>query len=124
MEHRHFVREGAGERYVVALTQLQTLLIQEYGKSRVEKYDTKKTYLRRLYGALRAKSDAVSEAEAIAAARAFSRFMAYKPVKSINRFVADEILEQKDLGEAIRSFPHNSRQSTVWSRTQRSCLSR
>ena len=103
LEHRHFVREGAGERYVVALTQLQTLLIQEYGKSRVEKYDTKKTYLRRLYGALRAKSDAVSEAEAIAAARAFSRFMAYKPVKSINRFVADEILEQKDLGEAIRS---------------------
>lgn len=103
LEHRHFIREGAGERYVVALTQLQTLLIQEYGKSCVERYDTKKAYLRRLYGALRAKSDAVSEVEAIAAARAFSRFMAYKPVKSINRFVADEILEQRDLGEAIRS---------------------
>jgi energy-coupling factor transporter ATP-binding protein EcfA2 len=103
LEQRHFVREGGGEKYIVALTQLQTLLIQEYGKRRVERYDTKKAYLRRLYGALRSKSDAVSEAEAMAAARAFSRFMAYKPVKSINRFVADEILEQKDLGEAIRS---------------------
>ena len=38
------------------------------------------------------------------AAKAFSRFMAYKPVQSINRFVADEILEKKDLGEAVRSI--------------------
>ncbi len=103
LEQKHFVREGAGEKYIVALTQLQTLLIQEFGKRQVERYDGKKTYLRRLYGALRAKTDAVSEAEAVAAARSFSRFMSYKPVKSINRFVADEILEQKDLGEAIRS---------------------
>jgi hypothetical protein len=29
--------------------------------------------------------------------------MAYKPVKSINEFVAQEILERKDLGEAIRT---------------------
>ena len=47
--------------------------------------------------------DAVSEREAMNAARTFSRFMAYKPVKSINGFVAQEILEQKDLGDAIRS---------------------
>ncbi|GGX64414.1 ATP-binding protein [Saccharospirillum salsuginis] len=69
----------------------------------VEKYDTKKQYLRRLYSAIRGRSDAVSEREAINAARAFSRFMAYKPVRSINAFVAQEILEQKDLGEAIRT---------------------
>ncbi len=99
----HFVREAATTKYVVPLPELHTLLIGEFGKRRVEKYETKKAYLRRLYAALRGKSDAVSEAEAMAAARAFSRFMAYKPVKEINRFVADEILEQKDLGEAIRS---------------------
>src|SRR5690349_14984473 len=29
--------------------------------------------------------------------------MAYKPVKSINGFVANEILEEKDLGDAIRT---------------------
>ncbi len=97
------LREDGGERHLVPLTDLQTLLIQEFGKRRVERYDHKKVYLRRLYGALRGKPDSVSEVEAVAAARAFSRFMSYKPVKSINRFVADEILEPKDLGEAIRS---------------------
>ena len=39
----------------------------------------------------------------MAAARAFSRFMAYKPVSGINQFVVEEVLERKDLGEAIRS---------------------
>lgn len=99
----HFVREDKAGKYVVPLDGLQALLIQEFGKRRVEKYDTKKAYLRRLYGALRGRADAVAEQEAVAAARAFSRFMAYKPVQSIDRFVADEILEHKDLGEAIRS---------------------
>ncbi len=99
----HFVREDKAGKYVTPLTELHSLLIKEFGKRRVEKYETKKAYLRRLYAAFRGKADAVPEAEAIAAARAFSRFMAYKPVKSIDRFVADEILEQKDLGEAVRS---------------------
>ncbi|WP_428634957.1 ATP-binding protein [Sedimenticola sp.] len=103
LELSHFVRSDSAGRYVVPLPALQTLLISEFGKRRVEKYETKKAYLRRLYGALRGKSDAVTEAEAIGAARAFSRFMSYKPIKGINRFVADEILEQKDLGEAVRS---------------------
>ncbi|OBS10980.1 ATP-binding protein [Acidihalobacter prosperus] len=98
-----FVREEESGRYVVALSELQTELIRMLGKRRVERYDAKKAYLRRLYGALRGKPDSVTETEAVAAARAFSRFMAYKPVKSIDRFVAEEILEPKDLGEAIRS---------------------
>ncbi len=99
----HFVRGADAQRYVVPLERLQTLLITEFGQRAVEKYDTKKGYLRRLYGALRGRSDAVTEQEAVAAARAFSRFMAYKPVQGINRFVAEEILERRDLGEAIRS---------------------
>ncbi|WP_455385477.1 ATP-binding protein, partial [Acidihalobacter prosperus] len=103
LEQSHFVRERDGERHVVPLSDLQTLLIKAFGKRRIERYDAKKAYLRRLYGALRGKSESVPDQEAMAAAKAFSRFMAYKPVKSINRFVADEILEQKDLGEAIRS---------------------
>src|SRR5690606_11822371 len=63
----------------------------------------KKQYLRRFYAAIRGRTDAVSEREAMNAARAFSRFMAYKPVRGINAFVGQEILEQKDLGEAIRT---------------------
>ncbi len=97
------VREDKGGKYVVPLDNIQNVLIGDFGKRVVEKYDNKKAYLRRLYGALRGRSDAVTEQEAVAAAKAFSRFMAYKPVQGIDRFVAEEILEKKDLGEAIRS---------------------
>ncbi len=100
----HFVREHKANKYTTPLDKITQLLIREFGKRHVQKYDTKKAYLRRLYAALRGKSDSVSEQEATAAARAFSRFMAYKPVRSINDFVAHEILERKDLGEAIRSI--------------------
>ena len=89
---------------VLTIDNLNNTLISIFGKSAVEKYDTKRAYLRRLYGVLRGKKDAVTDAEAMGAAKAFSRFMAYKPVQSINRFVADEILEKKDLGEAVRSI--------------------
>ncbi|MCG8317513.1 MAG: hypothetical protein MI976_30215 [Pseudomonadales bacterium] len=103
----HFVRTypGAGknERHVVPIDDIAGFLQQEFGKKSVEIYDKKGAYLRRLYGALRGKKDAVSDREAKHAARTFSNFMAYKPVKSINDFVAEEILEKKDLGEAIRT---------------------
>ena len=89
---------------VLRLENLHTSLIHLFGKSCVEKYDTKRAYLRRLYGALRGRKDSVTETEAMSAAKAFSRFMAYKPVQSITRFVSDEILEKKDLGEAVRSI--------------------
>jgi hypothetical protein len=101
---KHFVREDKVGKYVTPLDKIQTLFITEFGKRQVEKYDTKKAYLRRLYAILRGRNDSVTEQEAIAAAKAFSRFMAYKPVQGINRFVADEILEKRDLGEAIRSI--------------------
>lgn len=92
-----------GKRQVVGLDKINNNLKSRLDANNVEKYDTKKQYLRRLYGALRGRHDAVSEREAMNAARTFSRFMAYKPVKSINGFVANEILEKKDLGDAIRS---------------------
>lgn len=98
-----FVYQQQEQREVVALNKLTTHLKKRLPASALEKYDTKKQYLRRLYGALRGRTDAVSEREAVNAARTFSRFMAYKPVKSINGFVANEILEEKDLGDAIRS---------------------
>lgn len=101
----HLIREDKGGKYIVPMDKLSNLLIAEFGKRHVEKYDAKKrAYLRRLYGALQGRKDSVSEQEAMNAARAFSRFMAYKPVNSIDRFVSEEILEKKDLGEAIRSI--------------------
>ena len=98
-----FLKEEQEQREVIPLSKLTTYLKKRLPVSAVEKYDTKKQYLRRLYAALRGRSDAVSEREAVNAARTFSRFMAYKPVKSINGFVANEILEEKDLGDAIRT---------------------
>lgn len=98
-----FVTKRADAQHVVLLDDIDKELIKKHGKRAVERYDQKRAYLRRLYGALRGKRDSVSEREALAAARAFSRFMAYKPVSSINQFVADEVLERKDLGEAVRS---------------------
>ncbi|WP_119396353.1 ATP-binding protein [Salinibius halmophilus] len=76
-------------------------LQKDYGE--VERCDNKKHYLRALYGALRGMpSHAMGEREAMNAAKAFARFMAYKPVKSVNQFVGQEILDPIDLGEAIK----------------------
>lgn len=97
------LKEEKTHKYVVPLDKLYAGLRRHYGQQQVEKYDKKKTYLCRLYGILRGKKDAVSEREAMNAARAFSRFMAYKPIKGIDEFVANEILEYRDLGEAIRT---------------------
>lgn len=99
----HLQREDKVGPYITPLDQLPGHLVTEFGKRGVERYDTKKGYLRRLYAALRGRSEQVTEREAVAAARAFSRFMAYKPVSSINQFVADEILDRRDMGEAIRT---------------------
>lgn len=91
------------KQQTILLDELEKSLIARHGKRAVERYDQKRAYLRRLYAALRGKKESVAEREAMAAARAFSRFMAYKPVSSITQFVADEVLERRDLGEAVRS---------------------
>lgn len=100
----HFIREDKSGKYVTPLDKLTNHLIGEFGKTHVEKYDAKRAYLRRLYGIFQGRKESVSEQEAMNAAKSFSRFMAYKPVASINKFVSEEILEKKDLGEAIRSI--------------------
>ncbi len=102
----HFIREDKSSKYLVTIDKLVGLLKKQYGAAAVEQYDKKGAYLRRLYGALRGakgSNASVADREAKHAARTFAGFMAYKPVKSIHDFVAQEILEPKDLGEAIRS---------------------
>ncbi|MGK0373789.1 MAG: energy-coupling factor transporter ATP-binding protein EcfA2 [Arenicella sp.] len=94
----HFVNNGK----VTNLDDIGHNLIRDYGKDQVEMYDKKGLYLNRLYGALRGQKGSVSKREAQHAAKTFSNFMAYKPVKSINDFVAKEILEPRDLSEDIK----------------------
>lgn len=96
-----FIRQQEGEKHLTPIKKIEA----EFKKlcPSVETFDKKGGYLRRLYAALRGKKEAVTDREAKHAARTFSGFMAYKPVKSIHEFVAQEILEPRDLGEAIRS---------------------
>ncbi|SDZ78417.1 ATP-binding protein [Microbulbifer marinus] len=96
-----FIREYKDGKHLLPLDKFYGVLGKQFEK--VEQYDKKKAYLRRLYGALRGRRDAVPDREAMHAARTFANFMAYKPVKSINDFVAQEVLEKRDLGDAIRS---------------------
>lgn len=98
------IQQRDGEKHVVPLDKVVEHLQRALGQRSVEVYDKKKSYLRRLYGALRGRPDPVPEREAMHAARTFSQFMAYKPVKSISDFVAKEVLEKRDLGEAIRTI--------------------
>ncbi len=100
---KDLLKEEKSHKYVLPLDRLYASLRRQFGQDQVEKYDKKKSYLCRFYGALRGRKDAVSEREAMNAARAFSRFMAYKPIKGIDEFVANEVLEFRDLGEAIRT---------------------
>lgn len=99
----HFVRSYPDGQHIVPITDIAALFKKEFGHKAVEQYDKKGAYLRRLYGVLRGKKDAVFDREAKHAARTLSNFMAYKPVKSINDFVAQEILKPKELGDAIRN---------------------
>ncbi len=99
----HLIREYKDGKHVVAINHIAELLIKEFGRKSVEQYDKKGAYLRRLYGIVRGKKDSLFDREAKHAARTLSNFMAYKPVKSINEFVANEILKPKDLGDAIKS---------------------
>ncbi len=87
---------------VADLEKITTQLQNRYGKKNVEVYDKKGLYLNRLYGAIRGQSGSVSKREAQHAAKTFSSFMAYKPVRSINDFVAREILEPKDMSNDIK----------------------
>jgi len=98
----HFVKDEKSGKYIVPITEVAQSLKMQLGKNAVESYDKKSAYLRRLYGAFRGMSNAVSDREAKHAARTFSNFMAYKPVKSISDFVANQILEPRDIGDDIR----------------------
>ena len=98
----HFIREEKTGKSVITITEIDQSLQIQLGKKAVEVYDKKGQYLRRLYGAFKGASSAVSDREAKHAARTFSNFMAYKPVKSISDFVAIQILEPKDISDDIR----------------------
>ncbi|WP_096085665.1 ATP-binding protein [Agaribacterium haliotis] len=96
------VKQDKGGKYIVPQQDLRLQLMKKFGRDRVEVYDKKGPYLRRLYGIFRGERAGVSDREAKHAARTFSNFMAYKPVKSITDFVAREVLEPKDLSDDIK----------------------
>ncbi|MBD3670887.1 MAG: hypothetical protein HUJ29_08940, partial [Gammaproteobacteria bacterium] len=76
-------------------------LVARYGADKVRDHrDNKISYLQHLYGILRGRRT-VSQDEALQAAKAFSRFMAYHPVEDIDNFVKGEVLERRDLSAEV-----------------------
>jgi len=69
-----FVAEGR----VTDGTKLMAQLSAKYPAHLIERYDRKKSYLARFYGALRGRDDSVNEREAMHCAKSFSRFMAHQ----------------------------------------------
>ena len=104
LDKSDLVLTAEGHESTVTLDDLEAHFIKKYGKSGFERYDKKSAYLKRLYGAFRGLDESVVEPEAKAAARSFSKFMAYKKVESIDDFVSKEVLEAKDLGGVVKDI--------------------
>lgn len=100
-----FMREDLpldNQTRVVDVREFWTHLQRRFGRDNVSYFvEDKGDYLRALYGAFRGQAH-VSEPEALRAARAIVKAMAYKPVGSIDELVKGELLEEQDLSEDLR----------------------
>lgn len=100
-----FMRENLeldGQTHVVDVREFWAHLQRRFGRDTVSYFaEDKGDYLRALYGAFRGQTH-VSEPEALRAARAIVKAMAYKPVGSIDELVKGELLEEQDLSEDLR----------------------
>ncbi len=70
------------------------------GPEVVQRFEHKDAYLQHLYGALMGKT-AIGESEAIRAAKAIVKAMAYKELGNVNDLVRDEILEPHDFSRDL-----------------------
>ena len=100
-----FMRENLeldGQVHVVEVREFWAHLQRRFGRDTVSYFaEDKGDYLRALYGAFRGQAH-VSEPEALRAARAIVKAMAYKPVGSIDELVKGELLEEQDLSDDLR----------------------
>ena len=89
------------ERFQVhPVQEIVSRLRSRYGRAAVFDFNDKQTYLQKLYASLRGERS-IAPREALGAATAFSRFMAYKPIKSIPEFVREEVLPVQDMSQQI-----------------------
>jgi energy-coupling factor transporter ATP-binding protein EcfA2 len=88
--------------HVVDVREFWPHMQRKFGREAVDYFgDDKGDYLRALYGAFRGQLH-VPEGEALRAARAIVKAMAYKPVGSIDDLVKGELLDEQDLSEDLR----------------------
>ncbi|MEW8073884.1 MAG: SbcC/MukB-like Walker B domain-containing protein [Candidatus Thiodiazotropha sp.] len=76
-------------------------LREDFGREGVKEFTSKETYLSALWGRLHGRSGGMDTKAAKRASLTFSQAMAYKPIKSIDRFVKEEILKPKDVGADV-----------------------
>ncbi|MCP4746821.1 MAG: AAA family ATPase [Desulfobacteraceae bacterium] len=90
-----------GKKYVIPIVEIGQHFKDTHPELTFEAARGKEDYLCRLYGAFRGKNS-VGKYEARNAAKAVAKFMVYKPLKNLDEFVRQEILEPQDLTDAIR----------------------
>jgi hypothetical protein len=100
----HLARRD-GEAIAPAPATLKDIYLQlqhrlQVGPEVVQRFEHKDAYLQHLYGALMGKT-AISESEAVRAARSIVRAMAYKELGNVNDLVRDEILEPHDFSRDL-----------------------
>lgn len=90
-----------GRKHIVALKELPRHLNRIRPELHLEIARNKEDYLCMLFGAFRNLRH-VSRIEARNAAKSVAKFMVYKPIKNLDVFVRQEILEPQDFSDAIR----------------------
>ena len=94
--------QGAESLQVVEVREFYAHLQRMIGREAVEYFgDDKGLFLRALYGAFRGQKH-VDEQEAVRAARALVKAIAYKPAGSIDTLVREELLEEDDISEDLK----------------------
>ena len=105
------LKNVSGTAWLDMERELKGSLIARYGKQNVEHFESKETYLCRLYALFLGKDKGhllVSETKKMV--KAIVKFMAYQPVKDLHRFVRDSVLEapnNEDIIEQISSMMTN-----------------
>ena len=85
---------------VIPVDKAHNHLRTRYGSSAVVKYDDKGSYLSRLYGLFTGRAHA-PDTEVNAAAKAFSRSIAYREIGSVDELVKTEMLTERDFSAEI-----------------------
>ena len=101
--YKDFVTTKKSDVLVENINNFFNHLRVKYGKSSISEHEGPENYLCQLYGLLRGLERSVSKEEAKHSAKMFSSFISYRPTDNLNKFIRQDVLENKDKSEKLRS---------------------